>query len=402
MLRSLFVVVLCLGLVSVPSTTSFAQCDAQHLLKRGPGHGGCCGDGQWDDSSAYDVLSNPITKVEIWSDSEVRGIRVTYGNIQGPIHGGKGSTPQGTLTPIVLQPGEYINYAAGQSGSRNDKICLGTNLHSPQCFGGGGGDQPYSDELQGRPLRAIAGASGSSLDQILYISSPFSQIDVNTIKYDQSVLNQAIQGAPFKVFTDSSQDTSTSVPLGPIVSSATSQLTHTESLQLAKTVTSSSTTSVSTSLTLAATAVVPGSKILSDPAVVAKFGAPGGGGGGPSFTGTFTYSWAEQISNSSQQTVSDSTASSTSWSVSYTLPGGQKSNLVTVWKQVNLDLPITYNLVYYNDDAAKTEVCRQNITGTLAGSGSSDVTHLFGTAPIGQKVFALKGARAGNKVDFNK
>lgn len=221
-------------------------------------------------------------------------------------------------------------------------MCLTTNYKAEQCFGGSGGD--YFSEAgtqQGRPLRGIGGASGDSLDNIVFHYSPYSQLDISTFKYKQSDLDQALATAPVKVYAS---DTRVSGPTPLTVTfNATHQLQHTETLQLTRALTSSTTQTATIGFTLSAS--TPGSEvsILGKTGLKKVLTEAAGGGGGNGANGSFSYSWTDSITNTSQQTVADQSQDSTGWTATFTLPGNMQGQLVTTWKQVSLDLRVTYD-----------------------------------------------------------
>lgn len=403
--REVLLSLVCLVAAGFEPLIADGQCSQAQLTIQGTGHGGCCGDGQWDDRSKINITTQPITKIEIWSGSYVDAIRLTYGNQIGPLHGGdisgccSGQNPGGQSHVINLGPGEYVNRITGSAGKYVDRLCFTTTLQPEQCFGGGGGSLFAEDMQMGRPLRGIAGASGKYLDGIVFLYGPYSQIDVSTFKYDQAALNQALAAAPIKYFVEEGQNTGTTTLNQQFTQS--NQLTHTESIQLTQTQTSSTTGTVTAGFSISGSAsdiplgyvaslrkLPPGGGILSR--------AASGGGGGTGVNGSFTYSWTETVTNTAQQTTTDQTQTNTGWVESYALPGNTKARLVTTWKQMNdVDLPVTYDLVYYSDD--KSEVCRNNLKGVLRGSGASSLSYVFLTSPISSNSYTVHSVKADLK-----
>jgi len=396
--RALLTAGLCLSIGALPISFASGQCSTQTHVSTAPSHGGCCGDGhpsQWSDHDPPNYMIAPVTKIEVWSDNEVRGIRLTYGDKPGPIRGSNGNPP-GNLSAIDLDPGEFVNSVTGRSGQRIDQICFATNRKpTKQCFGGGGGNAFPEDDPQGRPMVGIYGDSGDGeLNGLGFFYGPFSQIDVTTFKYNQADLDNALTGAQFDSFVEPAHNTGT-VPL-QVTFQQQSQLTHTETLQLTQTETSTHTADASAGLTLSAASPATGASIMSVLSKGLHLAAAGGpGGGGTGVNASFSYTWTDTITNQAQQIHTDTTQTTTGWSVVYSLPGNMDAKLTTIWKQVKLDLPITYDLVVYNDDGS--EICRQTMTGRVKGVGSSDLTHIFTTSPIGQNNFTVAEYETGQK-----
>lgn len=108
-----------------------------------------------------------IRSIQIYSDSEVRGIGMTYQcneSVQAmPVHGST-DTPR---TDFVLREKEYVKGISGKYGDRIDSLQIHTNLRTSALFGSSGGTVPYNfDVPAGVNVIGFVGRAGSSLDAI--------------------------------------------------------------------------------------------------------------------------------------------------------------------------------------------------------------------------------------------
>ena len=129
------------------------------MLKDGPygGNGGY----EWTDAG-LSHLYGEISGVEVRSGREVDSIRVRYGNVWGPRHGGLG----GVRHLLNINPGARITSVKGRTGFRVDQLELSTS--AGVVFGplGGGGGSPFTATREGCFLSYLSGRSAKLLDSI--------------------------------------------------------------------------------------------------------------------------------------------------------------------------------------------------------------------------------------------
>ncbi|MEA2873036.1 MAG: zymogen granule rane protein 16 [Hyphomicrobiales bacterium] len=305
------------------------------------------GGGDPFDDRSY-AASGEITKIEIWAGGYVDAIKVTYGESGfAPLHGGGGRNPGGSYSSLTLKPGDYITEITGGAGGYVDRLCFSVNGAAPSCYGGGGGDY-FQISSAGRPLRSINGRSGGYLDRAGFSFGNRATIDVGSIQYDTAALDQALALAPAQIFSETLRNSSESTPI--VNYSQQSQLTHTETISWNNETAESDTHSVGAKFTF-------GKKDVAQ----AEF--------------SYQYQHSSSIKKSRGQSTTDSNSVTTGWSVSVPVAPGKTIRATTTWKNVNLDLPFTYNLIYRDDRGQ--EVCRQKQTGHLRGVSSFGLAHKF-------------------------
>ena len=129
------------------------------IWKDGP-YGGT-GGYEWTDAG-LSHLHGRISGVEVHAGREVDSIRVRYGNVWGPKHGGAG----GSRHFLDVNPGARITAVKGRSGLRVDQLELVTSDGVVLGPLGGGGGHPFTAASERCFLSYISGRSGKLLDSI--------------------------------------------------------------------------------------------------------------------------------------------------------------------------------------------------------------------------------------------
>jgi Jacalin-like lectin domain len=294
------------------------------------------------------ALSGEITKIEIWADKYVDAIKVTYGDSGfGAVHGGGGGNPGGNYSVLTLRPGEYITEISGQAADLVDRLCFSVNGGTRSCYGGGGGDY-FQISADGRPLRSINGRSAKYVDRVGVSFGNWAAIDVASIRYDNKALDSELALAPTQMFSQTLINTSGSTPT--VIYSQQNQLTHSETISWNNETSESDTHTVGAKFTF-------GKKDTAQ----AEF--------------SYQYAHNDTVKISNGRSTVDTSTVTTGWSVSVAVASGQSVRATTTWKNVTLDLPFTYDLVYSDDHG--NEVCRQKQTGALRGVSSFGIAHRF-------------------------
>ncbi|MEA3109229.1 MAG: zymogen granule rane protein 16 [Gammaproteobacteria bacterium] len=322
------------------------DCNPEDKIMPAAGSVGGNGGSPFDDR-LY-AASGEISKIEIWAGDYVDAIKVTYGEAGfAPIHGGGGRNPGGGYSVLTLQPGDYITEISGAGQDLVDRLCFSVNGRAPSCYGGGGGSR-FSISSAGLPLRSIAGRAADVLDRASFSFGNRTSIDIASVRYDTAALDQALALAPAQIFTEVLDNRSDSTPI--VNYSQQSQLTHSETISWNNETAESDTHSVGAKLTF-------GKKDVAS----AEF--------------SYQYQHSSSVKKSNGQSTVDANSVTTGWSVSVPVAPGKKIRATTTWKNVTLDLPFTYNLVYR--DSRGQEVCQQAQTGRLRGVSSFGLAHRF-------------------------
>jgi hypothetical protein len=126
---------------------------AIETIKEGPA-GGPGGDVFTDDYPAIPGIR--LAKINIWhgpeGDGLINAIQVIWNDgthdINGAIHGKYGGTDdRGTLTQIVLEPGEYVTEIFGRCSQFVDSMTIRLNNETLDRLGGMGGRIDYSFQV---------------------------------------------------------------------------------------------------------------------------------------------------------------------------------------------------------------------------------------------------------------
>ena len=127
--------------------------------------GGIWKDGPYGGTGGYewtDAGLSHLHGVEVHAGREVDSIRVRYGNVWGPKHGGAG----GSRHFLDVNPGARITAVKGRSGLRVDQLELVTSDGVVLGPLGGGGGHPFTAASERCFLSYISGRSGKLLDSI--------------------------------------------------------------------------------------------------------------------------------------------------------------------------------------------------------------------------------------------
>lgn len=330
---------------------------AQKILPLQSSRGG--GGGNPFDDKAIALQNGEITKIEIWAGDVVDAIKVTYG-VSGfsPRHGGGLGQSGGTYKVLELKPGDFITEITGQSGDVVDKLCFSVNGGASTCYGGGGG-KAFQVSSNGRPLRAIAGRSADSLDNIGFYFGNKASIDVGSIKYDDKTLESAIATAPdqraYQILTNTSQTSPT------VTYSDTTERSYSETIFWQNEVAESDTHSVGVKFTIGN-----------------KAGPTGGVEGSAELN--YQYTHTNQVTKTNGNSKTTGVTNTKAYSTQIALPPGQSVRVTSNWKELTFDLPFSYYMNYWNDDDSQP-VCRQLQKGVIRGIGSFGIRHTFEPIP---------------------
>jgi Jacalin-like lectin domain len=288
-----------------------------------------------------------ITKIEIWAEGRVDAIKVTYGESGFALRHGGGSGG-GIYHALTLKPGEYITEVTGRKGNRVDELCFSVNGQPRTCYGSGNGADFFQISSSGRPLRSFNGRGQGEIDRIGFSFGNRASIDVASILYDNTALDKALALAPTQIFTETISNP------GGVTGKATysqqRQLTHTETISWNNETAETDTHSVGTKFAF-------GKKDVAQ----AEF--------------SYQYQHSDSVKTSRGKSNTTNISESTGWSVDVNLEAGKSVRATSTWKNVNLDVPFSYDLIYWNDKG--DEVCRQKQTGQLRGVSSFGLSHKF-------------------------
>jgi hypothetical protein len=298
-----------------------------------------------------------ISKIEIWAADFVDAIKVTYGNAGfADLHGGGGGNPGGNKSVLTLGPGEFITEVTGTSGTFLDRICFSVNGREPSCYGGGGGDR-FAFNRGGLPLRSIRGRSGRFVDKIAFSFGNNSMIDLNSIAYDTSKLDEELARSTSKLvkqFVKNSSNTQQGVKYNQ-----NDQLTHSTTIYWSNEVGETQTHQVGAKMTIST-----GDR---------KAGAEG------SFELNYSYTNSKSITSTNAVTNTDEDTLSNGWEVTVDVPAHSTITAISTWKNVTIDLPFFYDMLYLNDQGQT--VCRAPQRGTIRGVTSYDLRHEYAETP---------------------
>jgi hypothetical protein len=348
--RKLRVRILCAALAAGFAGGASAVCTDEQKYGAALTPQGGPGGAPWSDKAL--AAYGEITKIEVWGGAYVDAIRVTYGNIAGPLHGGGGGMPGGSPQTITLAPGEFVTMIDGQVGKYVDNLCFTKNTQVRTCTGGGGGGV-FQMASGGKAIRYFTGRSGSYVDQISASFENYAGVDPGSVRADPSAMQSALATAQDKVVTQT------------IVNSL--DVPQQQVLDERQVVSSSSSSNWSNSSTLTQTHQVGGEFDYTPPLIT------GGAGGKVSYSYTNTQS----SSNSQGGGTSDSTSQSYGVIVKVTVPPRTQVVATTTWKQASYSIPISYDLVYYSDWLKSQPVCRETTNSVLQGMQSFGVKTTF-------------------------
>jgi hypothetical protein len=139
--------------------------------------GGKGGDAFADATRQMILDQETLSTVALRSGAQVDRVESTYGG-RTIAHGREGGKP---VTPLVLQPGEFITTIAGRTGKFVDKLVLGTSEgQSRECGGDGGVPFGPWEVPKGSVVVGFSGRSGRLIDRIGPMTCAFTKADWDT------------------------------------------------------------------------------------------------------------------------------------------------------------------------------------------------------------------------------